>query len=92
MSDVKTLSDATVKEIEDFLGEELQFISAFGINGNSLPLRPKSVKAKILDLKKNPIKTQEIFQIESFSLVGYTGSHVCAWVLGGVLYEFTHPH
>jgi hypothetical protein len=89
---IPTLSNTTVKEIEEVLGEEPVFVVAFGVNGKSVPIRPELVEGEILDLEKAPITTEQIFQIESFSLVGYKGSHICAWRHRGILYRFRHGH
>ncbi len=89
---IPTLSNAAVKEIQGVLGEDPVFVVAFGVNGKSIPIHPESVEGKILNLENSSITTDQIFQMKSFSLIGYKGSHVCAWKHGGVLYQFRHRH
>jgi len=84
---VKSLTDSAVREIEELTGAEVAFVVSFDKKGKPIPLKPGSVRQGEVSF---PIKTSEIYSINSASFGSYAGSTCLYWVVDGKAYQFCY--
>jgi hypothetical protein len=85
---VGVLSDSAVEEIEKLVGYKIAYIVAFNAE-NAVPLRPASVTPHDINpTRLDPIKTTEIYSINSAAYGSFEGSCCVYWISGGRRYCF----
>jgi hypothetical protein len=89
---VKTLSDDSVREIENLIESKMVHLIAIDINGKPTPLTNKDVQSELLDYFSfdNPIKTQAITSIESIAIGTFEGSCHAYYKWGNQLIKYTY--
>lgn len=84
---VKSLTDHSIKEIEELIGSKVAFVVAFDKDGKAIPLKPESTRQREVT---PPIKTSEIYSMNSASYGSYAGSTCFYWVSDGTYYQFCY--